>query len=154
MKLIQYLSDLLFRYQKTLEALAIFLLFLTVSFSTDYSGTKWLWNKYPFIAFILVIIIVIIALVWIQIEKNKTRNVINSIKATFSNNKSLEENRLDELSTRQKEVFELISSGKTNKEIMEQLSIELSTLKTHINKIYKILQVDSRKQLKKFKTTL
>ena len=35
---------------------------------------------------------------------------------------------------------------------MDELCIELSTLKTHINKIYKILEIKSRHQIKKFKT--
>ena len=41
--------------------------------------------------------------------------------------------------------------GKSNKEIMDELCIELSTLKTHINKIYKTLGITSRKQIKKLK---
>ncbi|MBK8141201.1 MAG: hypothetical protein IPK57_09345 [Chitinophagaceae bacterium] len=32
---------------------------------------------------------------------------------------------------------------------MDELCIELSTLKTHINKIYKILGITSRQQIKK-----
>lgn len=42
--------------------------------------------------------------------------------------------------------FDLIVAGKSNKEIIEKLFIELSTLKTHINKIYKTLEVSSRKE--------
>ena len=34
---------------------------------------------------------------------------------------------------------------------MEELSIELSTLKTHINKLYKTLGIENRKQLRNYK---
>jgi ATP/maltotriose-dependent transcriptional regulator MalT len=44
------------------------------------------------------------------------------------------------LSTRQKEIFELILLKMSNKEIMEELSIEQTSLRSHISKIYKILQ--------------
>ena len=92
----------------------------------------------------------VLALIWIQIEKKKTKNLIELIKEetlTKTNTK----NQIEELSLRQKEVFDLIVAGKSNKEIMSELSIELSTLKTHINKIYKMLEIDSRKQLRQYK---
>ena len=54
----------------------------------------------------------------------------------------------DELSERQKEVYDLIISGKTNKEIINELFIDQSTLKSHINQIYKKLNIKSRRELK------
>ena len=98
---------------------------------------------------IIILSIVIIALIWIRIEKTKTNNLIFSIKQDISTNESQKQNQPDELSTRQKEVLDLIIAGKSNKEIMNELSIEQSTLKTHINKIYKTLGIDSRKQVKR-----
>jgi len=55
---------------------------------------------------------------------------------------------LNELSDRQMEVYDLIISGKTNKEIMTELFIEQSTLKSHINQIYKKLNIKNRRELK------
>jgi len=46
------------------------------------------------------------------------------------------------------EVYDLIISGKTNKEIMTELFIEQSTLKSHINQIYKKLNIKNRRELK------
>jgi DNA-binding CsgD family transcriptional regulator len=149
MRIIHYLADLLFKHQKKLEYLAFFLLFLTVSFRFNNSKTSWLWTEYYYIALTLVGIILIIALVWVRIEKNKTNELINCIMQERTIDSHKKTNLLNELSSRQKEVFDLIMSGKSNKEIMDTLSIELSTLKTHINKIYKILDIDSRKALKK-----
>jgi len=153
MKVINFLADILFRQQKKLEILAIFLICLTISFWSENSKTTWLWSDYPFIALILVVILIMIALIWTRIEKKKTNNLIQSIKEENSKNETKVDNQLNELSIRQREVFDLIVIGKSNKEIMSELSIELSTLKTHINKIYKILHIDSRKQIIKYKNT-
>jgi DNA-binding CsgD family transcriptional regulator len=151
MKTINYLADILYKHQKKLEILAIFLLCLTISFRFTNFGTVWLWSNYTYIAVILVIILIAISLIWIRIEKNKTNNLIERIKNDSVLNKPDIENQLEELSVRQKQVFDLIVKGKSNKEIMDALSIELSTLKTHINKLYKTLEIDSRKQLRKYK---
>lgn len=52
------------------------------------------------------------------------------------------------LTSRQKEVYDLIIAGKSNKEIMAELFIEQSTLKSHINQIYRQLNVNNRNELK------
>ena len=149
MKILNYLADQLFAHQKKLEILALFLLFLAVSFRFANSKSSWIWSNHSFIALIITVSIVLIAIIWIKIEKNKTNNLISSIKQNTSINESQKQNPPDELSARQKEVLDLIIAGKSNKEIMNELSIEQSTLKTHINKIYKTLGIDSRKQVKK-----
>lgn len=151
MKIINYLADLLFRHQKKLEIIAIFLLCLTISFRFTNFKTVWLWSDKTYIAVILVLILISIALIWIKIEKVKTNNLIILIKTEIIANKTNTENQIDKLSAKQKQVFDLIVIGKSNKEIMDELCIELSTLKTHINKIYKILGITSRQQIKKLK---
>lgn len=151
MKIINYVADILFRHQKKLEIIAIFLLCLTISFRFTNFKTEWLWSDKTYIAVILVLMLISIALIWIKIEKVKTNNLIKLIKSETITNKTNIENQLDELSAKQKQVFDLIVIGKSNKEIMDELCIELSTLKTHINKIYKILEITSRKQIKKLK---
>jgi len=54
---------------------------------------------------------------------------------------------LDALTTQEQKVVNAIKEGKTNKEIASDLFISLSTVKTHINSIYKKLEVRSRKEL-------
>ena len=147
MRIINYLADLLFRQQKKLEIIAIFLLCLTISFRFTNFKTVWLWSDKTYMAVILVLILIAIALIWIRIEKIKTTDLITLIKTETTVNKPSIENQLDELSAKQKQVFDLIVSGKSNKEIMDELCIELSTLKTHINKIYKILGITSLQQI-------
>jgi DNA-binding CsgD family transcriptional regulator len=151
MRIINYLADKLFQHQKKLGIIAIFLLFLTVSFRFTNFQTVWLWSNYSYFAVILVILLIVLALVWIQIEKNKTNNLIELIKNEIDSKKSNTESRVEDLSVRQKQVFDLIINGKSNKEIMDELSIELSTLKSHINKLYKTMGIDSRKQLRRHK---
>lgn len=152
MKIINYLADILFRQQKKLEIIVIFLLCLTISFRFTNFKTVWLWSDKTYIAVILVLMLIIIALIWIKIEKAKTDNLVKLLKTEITAKSKNTVNRLDELSTKQKQVFDLIVAGKSNKEIMDELCIELSTLKTHINKIYKILGITSRQQIKKLKT--
>jgi len=56
-----------------------------------------------------------------------------------------------ELSQREMDIVGLILSGKSNKEVALALSIELSTVKTHVNNIYAKLRVNSRKDLDRYK---
>lgn len=49
------------------------------------------------------------------------------------------------LTSKQQEILMLLAAGKSNKEIAQALFIELSTVKTHINSIYKQLKLSDRK---------
>jgi len=53
---------------------------------------------------------------------------------------------LDVLSKKEREVFDLIADGKSNKEIAQTLFIEPSTVKSHANKIFQKLNIQSRKE--------
>lgn len=52
----------------------------------------------------------------------------------------------DLLTQKEKEILQLISAGKSNKEIASELFIGLSTVKTHINKIYSKIGASNRKE--------
>jgi DNA-binding CsgD family transcriptional regulator len=56
-----------------------------------------------------------------------------------------------ELSQREMDIVGLIISGKSNKEVALALSIELSTVKTHVNNIYAKLGVSGRKDLDRYR---
>lgn len=58
-----------------------------------------------------------------------------------------------ELTVQEEKVKRLILDGKTNKEIAEELFISLSTVKTHINALYKKEGVGSRKELQNKRST-
>lgn len=143
-------TDLLYRRQKTIEITAIFLFFSLVAFRFDSNKVKLFWSDYPSVAILLALTTALIAVVWLRIEKQKTQLLINSLQKENAEKSAKVESKLFELSLRQKEVFELILKGKSNKEITSELNIELSTLKTHINQIYKILGIKSRRETKRF----
>jgi len=50
------------------------------------------------------------------------------------------------LTVKEKEVLRLIASGKLNKEIAEELSVETSTIKTHVSNLYKKIGVTKRSE--------
>lgn len=53
----------------------------------------------------------------------------------------------NELSDREDEVLQIVLEGKSQKEIAESLHIEISTIKSHLNKIYRLFDVRDKKQL-------
>jgi len=54
--------------------------------------------------------------------------------------------RLRNLSVREKEIFDLIVSGKSNKEIASDINISVNTVKFHVKNIYGKLEIKSRKE--------
>lgn len=60
----------------------------------------------------------------------------------------------EQLTNKEKEILNLITIGKSNKEIAGELFIELSTVKTHINKIYSKLKISQRKEAVKIGKSL
>ncbi len=60
-----------------------------------------------------------------------------------------EEAILDRLTMKEREILGLIQAGKSNKEIASTLFVEVSTVKSHINKLYSKLQVSNRKEAMK-----
>jgi len=61
--------------------------------------------------------------------------------------KNPDTNTVADLTPKELEILDLIQKGSTNKDIAQQLHISLSTVKTHINNIYRKSQVSSRAEL-------
>ncbi len=146
MRLTDSILNYSFKRQKWIEIFAVFFIFLGVSFKFTSNETEWFWASYPFVGVLLAGISLVFIMIWLRLEKRKIQVVINSIQ-----NNSDKTEKIDLLTNRQKQVFDLILQNKTNKQISEELFIELSTLKTHINKIYKTLNIKSRKDARKYK---
>ncbi|MBN1822047.1 MAG: helix-turn-helix transcriptional regulator [Prolixibacteraceae bacterium] len=85
--------------------------------------------------------LIVFLLTWILLKKTK-------LKATDSFKS--ETDIYFRLTEKEKQILKLISEGKTNKEISKLLFIELSTVKTHINNIYKQIKVPDRKGAAQF----
>jgi len=143
MKLLNNILNLLNKRQKILEILIVLSLFFSVSFKFGDGFSEWIWKDIPFMASLLILFSLLLALIWLRIEKSKMEKHIHEIK-----NLNSENNEIDKLTSRQREVYNLIALGKSNKEITNELFIELSTLKTHINKIYKTLEIKNRRELR------
>ncbi len=50
----------------------------------------------------------------------------------------------DDLTSREREVLDLIAQGKSNQQIADELFITLKTVKTHVSNILAKLEVDDR----------
>lgn len=61
---------------------------------------------------------------------------------------------VESLSIKERTIAKYIADGKTNKEIADMLSVELSTIKTHASNIFSKLQISSRKEVLKFRQLL
>jgi hypothetical protein len=127
--------DTLSKYQKPLLGLAIFLSLFAVSTTINGEGTHLIFKNYPALMMLMVSVGIILAILYIKIDKHRIQQLTVEIESLSSEQK--EKTLLSDLTTRQKEVYDLILSGKSNKEIMAILFIEQSTIKSHINQIYK-----------------
>ncbi len=146
--LINILKKLLLKYHNYFIGTAIILLSIAFSIRSNEGKVSLILADYPIVIFLLGIISFFLIVIYIQTNKRKITALSNKIK-DYSSNKNVENNfLLNQLTNRQKEIYDLIIAGKTNKEIITELFIEHSTLKTHINQIYKKLNVKSRSELK------
>ena len=137
------LLDLGFRYRRIVWSILIFSSLSAFSISYEKGQFHWVWTNKPQVALFLLGVGALILLVLIKIKDRQ----INLLKERLYQNKDEYKARIKQLTPRQKEIFQLILSGKSNKEITKELFIEHSTLKTHINHLYKTLKVKSRKEL-------
>lgn len=140
------LLDAIFKRQKLLEFFVILTIFAAVGFRFGGESVNWFWGEYPFVALLLVCVGLLLSILWIRVEKAQTQTIIDEIKSDRVQHANGAGDKIKLLTPRQRDVFDLILRGRSNKEIMAELSIELSTLKTHINHIYKTLEIASRKE--------
>lgn len=140
--------DILAKYQNYFLAFAIFISLSAVSFTSIGGSTNLNLKNYPLVIFLLIAISILLAILYIVIDKRRIKALSKQINTVSVNERDDMKSKLPDLTKRQKEVYDLIISGKSNKEIMALLFIEQSTLKTHINQIYKKLDITSRKDLK------
>ncbi|MBN1579794.1 MAG: helix-turn-helix transcriptional regulator [Anaerolineae bacterium] len=68
------------------------------------------------------------------------------VQNTLARSRSLSGGLIEPLSERERDVLRLIADGLSNREIAERLFVALSTVKTHINHIYRKLDVSKRIQ--------
>jgi len=85
----------------------------------------------------LALVILLGIIIFKKISKKKTSVAIENDASKL----------LSQLSVQEKRVLDLLKEGKSNKEISQELHIEVSTVKSHLNKIYSRLGVKSRREI-------
>ena len=78
------------------------------------------------------------------IQGNMTKELVKEFKRITLNNKEKRES--SNLTSREKEVLELIAEGLINREIAKKLYISEKTVKNHVSNIFKKLNVSDRTQ--------
>lgn len=96
------------------------------------------------------------------LKTSSAKDIANAVRSAFAGNKVLEPevtNKMmerltqpkkhtlhEDLTNREKEILLLISEGKSNQEIADDLFITLKTVKTHVSNILSKLDVEDRTQ--------
>lgn len=142
------IKDLLLKYQNYLLGIALLSSSIAISIRSRDGKINLVLHKYPALIFILVVISSFLVAIYFRINRRKISSLSNQIKEQSKIRSEEVNTLLNELTERQREVYDLIISGKTNKEIKTELFIEQSTLKSHINQIYKKMDIKSRRELK------
>lgn len=136
------------KYQKYLLGIALVLTSIAISIRSSDGKIKLVLHNYPALIFLLVVVSLFLVAIYFHNTNRKISSLSGQIKEHSKNTSEGFDTLLNELTERQREVYNLIISGKANKEIMSELFIEQSTLKTHVNQIYKKLNIKSRSELK------
>jgi len=135
------------KIQRILIGLMIFIALSAIGFSFRDNKVDWFWSSTPYIAILLIAMTFAISKIWLTIDRQNQNYRIKTILSDLENKRNDSVNlHLEKLSEREREVLKKIGEGKANKQIADDLFISLSTVKSHINNIYKILKVSNRKE--------
>jgi DNA-binding NarL/FixJ family response regulator len=99
------------------------------------------------IAIILLSVVVLILILYLTDFKLE----FNYSKTIKDKNIESKKTELESLSNTEFSVLKLVSEGKTNQEIADQLFISVHTVKKHISNIFKKLNLSSRSETRKYK---
>ena len=141
------LIDLCAKCQPYLIIGAIVLSSIAISIKSIDGKVSLILGDYPLLIFIMGVISLILLALYIRGNQQTIEALTDAIKAQ-SQDVDEQATLLEQLTDRQKQVYDLILAGRSNKQIMSALFIEQSTLKSHINQIYKKLDIQNRRQLK------
>lgn len=96
-------------------------------------------GPWKYLSVVLGLLLVLVTGLWLR-----GRRIISDATSSIRSNLEKPEVRLTK---KESEILACIKSGKSNKEIASELFVEVSTVKSHINKIYSKLGVSSRSDL-------
>lgn len=126
---------------------SLILIFLTSNYLIlNEVGPQVQWNLSIFWLYALMILGFVVS--WIYTNAiNKEYEKVQSIITKTETSEALLQAKLKTLSRKEQEVLALILEQKNNQQICDELFISLSTLKSHINHIYKKLEVSTRQEI-------
>lgn len=110
-------------------------------------GVQPKWKDNLLIAQSIIILLLVVVLIYFMVDSKRKLKRIKQ-KSDKSNG------TFSKLTIKEQEILRLLANGKTNKEIAADLYVELSTVKTHINSIYKQLRLSNRKEAIEYFRTL
>jgi DNA-binding CsgD family transcriptional regulator len=142
------MENILLKYHKYLLIVALILSSIAISIRGSDGEVKLILSNYPALITLLITVSLILVAIYFHINSKKISNLSIQIKDQSQSKDDGRDVLIEGLTERQREVYDLIILGKTNKEIMIELFIEQSTLKSHINQIYKKLKIKNRRELK------
>jgi DNA-binding NarL/FixJ family response regulator len=142
------MENILLKYHKYLLIVALILSSIAISIRGSDGEVKLILSNYPALITLLITVSLILVAIYFHINSKKISNLSIQIKEQSQSKDDGRDVLIEGLTERQREVYDLIILGKTNKEIMTELFIEQSTLKSHINQIYKKLKIKNRRELK------
>jgi DNA-binding NarL/FixJ family response regulator len=142
------MENILSKYHKYLLIIALILSSIAISIRGSDGEVRLVFNNYPALITLLITVSLILVAIYFNINSKKISELSNQIKEQSQSKDDRINDLIEGLTERQREVYDLILLGMTNKEIMSKLFIEQSTLKSHINQIYKKLNIKSRRDLK------
>lgn len=116
------------------ELIKQFIGFRNVVCAQPDSTTRWK----DYLIFLESLLVLALAIWIFRLKKSITPKNIPSEK------QSAEITEVQTFTSKEKQILQLLVDGKTNKEIAQELFIEISTVKTHINNIYRRLNVSNR----------
>ena len=96
--------------------------------------------------FLEMIVLSVAVLYRMRVLKGENEFMKNEIIKFSAELKDSPKEKLDLLSSREREIFNLIIDIKTNKEIASELNVSINTVKFHIKNIYEKLDIKSRKE--------
>ena len=142
------MENILSKYHKYILIIALILSSIAISIRGSDGEVRLVFNNYPALITLLITVSLILVAIYFNINSKKISELSNQIKEQSQSKDDRINDLIEGLTERQREVYDLILLGMTNKEIMSKLFIEQSTLKSHINQIYKKLNIKSRRDLK------
>ncbi|MCB0553294.1 MAG: helix-turn-helix transcriptional regulator [Phaeodactylibacter sp.] len=136
----QKLSDWFYVHRGPSTAIILFAVLLAVGFSFQSGKILWFWYDMPLVGTFLIALVILLSHFWLQAERRRHFEQFTEEKE----NALL--TRYERLSSRELEIIGKLRTGKSNQEIAGELFVELSTVKSHLNRIYKKLEVRNRRE--------